>query len=122
MSEKIWQEFYCNDCLGYIRLRLNVALSMNILVCCPGRDSRGNKCTRKHPRNIKDGKIVGDSHVENAEEIIPPPSAYSKTPWTKIPVDARAATEIKESDIPPRDPALDAILRESWSDRFMGKV
>jgi hypothetical protein len=122
MSDKIWQEFYCNDCHGYIRLRLNVALSMDILVCCPGKDANGNRCIRKHPRNIKNGRIVGDSHVNNAEEIIPPPSAYSKTPWTKIAVGSREAIEIEEKDIPPRDPALDAILRESWSERFMGRV
>ena len=82
-------EFYCNDCDGWILLKLNENLRGNFLVSCP-------QCGRKHPRTLKENgevvtfateyKVAGKTKVyidrnykENVGEIIiPMKSAYSK--------------------------------------------
>jgi len=89
-------EFYCNDCHGYILVRLSMVKDQNILVVCPN-------CRREHPRVIKGGELkselfkdkhgfycYGDdryanndvlsrNHMENTgERILPMKSAYSK--------------------------------------------
>ena len=81
-------EFHCNDCDGYFRVNLNLAVEGDFLVVCP-------KCGREHPRSIKAGKVVGDvieriyrdgvggRMARNSKEgvgdrIIVPMSAYSK--------------------------------------------
>lgn len=124
---KIWQEFYCNDCDGYIRIKLNVEINRSVTICCPNP-----KCARHkdgHPRQIKNGEIVGDAYEKNAEEIMPPISAYSKESIV-VPKHARAATKLTPEQLPKeegppkelvssgRSPEADAIIRESWFERF----
>lgn len=46
-------EFYCHDCDGYIRVRLDMSLNGNHVVKCP-------KCGHEHCRVIKNGKVTGD--------------------------------------------------------------
>lgn len=73
MSDKVCQEFYCNDCDGFIRVKLNTELNYSVVVVCPS-------CGRKHPRTIENGYIYDrGSRNGTAEEICPPKSAYSKT-------------------------------------------
>jgi len=116
MDDKRWQEFYCNDCHIYIRVRLNMALNVGVVVVCP-------MCCRKHPRAIVDGQIKETGHSDQNHEICPPKSACSKEPWTKFMrnnTSARDGVEIKESEIPPRDPASDAMIKELWFERYGG--
>jgi hypothetical protein len=60
-----------------MRVKLNMALNMEVEVVCP-------KCGHKHRRVIKDGQIFENGRYASSikEEICPPPSAYSKEPWT----------------------------------------
>lgn len=108
---RVWQEFYCNDCNGFFTVKINLALNQQILLCCPGPD-----CTRKHPRNIKNGIIYEGGREDHGEEIIVPKSAYSKKPLTKAMLERykpRGGVAITE-----RDPMADAIIRDSWIERF----
>lgn len=75
--ERVLQEFYCNDCDGYIHLHIAAGVNKNVVICCPNP-----KCDRKHPRKIVNGKIKDNSRSDgpNTEEVMPMPSSYSKTP------------------------------------------
>lgn len=91
-------EFYCNDCIGWFLVNLNIAKRGDILVVCPN-------CAHEHPRSIADGKILADDDVwgykdhdqnryktkkrvvtracqdqKTAERIVPMKSSYSKKP------------------------------------------
>lgn len=46
-------EFYCHDCGGYIRVKLDKSLNGNHVVVCP-------KCGHEHCRVIENGKITSD--------------------------------------------------------------
>ena len=115
MDEKIWQEFYCNDCAGYFRVKLNVALNIRVEMVCPN-------CGRKHPRSIKNGLIVEAGHDAICEEILVPKSAYSKESLhAKMKGHERDGVMIeKEGDLNKRHPATDAILRERWLELYGG--
>lgn len=110
-DKKLYQEFYCNDCDGYIVVKLNMAINRTVKVVCP-------ECGRQHPRQIKDGHIVGDSHRENAEEIIPTKSAYHKKPMSNIGIGARASTKIEKPD----DIVAKRMMSQSWFEKFAGKL
>jgi hypothetical protein len=70
---RVYQEFYCNDCDGYFGVKLNMAINVKALICCPN-------CGRQHPRCIINGEIhsYGDVPGNREEEIIVPKSAYHK--------------------------------------------
>jgi len=117
-GSRIYQEFYCNDCTGYFGVKLNIALNYSVVVVCPN-------CGRKHPRTIKDGHIFEDTYCPRGrekyvEEIVPPPSAYHKKPWTdemkkaaKEKRGPREGVEIKE----PRNEVEESHwLRRLWTD------
>lgn len=116
MDNKVWQEFYCNDCDGYIRVKLNMALNIAIEVVCPN-------CERKHPRSIRNGLIYEGGNDSSKEEIMVPKSAYSKESLhAKMRKHARDAIAFeKEGDISKRHPAADAILKERWFEIFGGR-
>jgi len=119
---RVWQEFYCNDCDGYIRIKLNMSLNFEIEVVCP-------ECGRKHPRVIKDGQIFekGSRFAEYREEICPPKSAYHKEPWTKKMQKVsgyggrRDGVVINKSDIP-KDNGAQFFLDSLWQERHGGDV
>lgn len=75
--EKVWQEFYCGECSGYFRVKLNFNLNYEVEMVCPN-------CSHKHRRVIQNGQIYekGRFSSEVKEEIMPPKSAYSKEPLT----------------------------------------
>jgi len=104
MSEKIWQEFYCNDCCGYFRVKLNMAINCSVEMTCP-------ECGRKHPRRIEKGRIYEGGGGASKEEIRPPKSSYSKKPISKIKTNARDGVVLKDSE-----KIGNNILRESWLD------
>lgn len=86
---KLWQEFYCQGCGGYFRVKLNIALNMFVDMHCPGKKEDGTKCNRKHRRVIEDGRIkerFSDGRDRKSqsptEEICPTIADYSKEPWT----------------------------------------
>lgn len=115
MSDRVWQEFYCNDCDGYIRVKLNMAINHAVKVKCPN-------CGREHPRGIKDGQIVDDYRREGAEVITPTASAYSKEPFTKhILKHARDGAVIENKDqINKQHPASDQMIKQRWFEIFGG--
>lgn len=116
---KVWQEFYCGECQGYFRVRLNMALNMGVEMVCP-------KCKHKHHRYIKDGVIYEHGRESNSarEEICPPLSAYSKEPLTARMRDkkyARDGVKIEsEKDLNERNPAADAMIKERWFELYGG--
>lgn len=113
--DKITQEFYCNDCDGYFRVKLNMALNRRVEIVCPN-------CKHHHPRGIKDGRIVEAYSPRDAstEEICPPKSAYSKESIAiKMMKNARdgvviACKEDLRKEGSTRNPQTDAMLRELW--------
>lgn len=123
----IWQEFYCNDCHGFIRIKLNVSINTAVKICCP--NPKCDRHTDGHPRTIKGGMIVSDRADGPAEEICPPLSAYSKksisaTDYSRVGVELKPEALPKEESppqetvFPARDPAADALIRESWFERY----
>ena len=108
-DNKIWQEFYCNDCPegNYIMVRLNLGLNHTVEVVCP-------MCGAKHHRTIKGGRIVDDSkNGAIIEQVCPPKSACSKEPRTaKMFKNARNGVEVEESD-------ADKIRRQMMAERWI---
>jgi hypothetical protein len=122
MDNKVWQEFYCGECQGYFRVKLNMALTIGVEIVCP-------KCKHKHHRFIKDGVIYENGRSEHGakEEICPPLSAYSKEPLTakmeKAKYGKRDGVVIdKEEDLSKRHPASEAMLRERWFELYGGNL
>lgn len=122
---RIWQEFYCGHCQGYIKIKLNMELNQGIEVVCPN-------CGHEHRRVIVDGQIFenGRFDAKLAEQICPPASAYQKEPWTKKMREAHAkkgqrrdAEVIKPDDVPEpvESTSLFGFLKQSWFERFGGK-
>lgn len=122
-SGRVWQEFYCNDCNGYFRVRLNMSLNIRVKMKCPN-------CGREHPRCIVNGLIkeyAPEISSSYTEEIIVPKSAYSKEPkHTKMlighktgqgnPGEPRDGVEFKSQD----DIVRDQIMRERWVELYGG--
>lgn len=120
MDDKIWQEFYCGECEGYFRVKLNVSLNRGVEMVCPN-------CGHKHHRYIKDGVIFEFGRNENSpkEEILPPKSAYSKEPLT-----ARMAKSVRwedrrngsvinqEEDLNPRNGIADDMIKDRWFELY----
>lgn len=108
-ENKIWQEFYCNDCPdgNYIMVRLNMGLNHTVEVVCPN-------CGTKHHRTIKGGYIFDDRKIGTVvEQICPPKSACSKESRTaKMFKDARNGVEVEESD-------ADKIRRQTMAERWV---
>jgi len=125
MSDRIYQEFYCNDCQGYFGVKLNMALNIDVVVVCP-------KCGREHPRTIENGNIYEKTYVPrrgamHKEEIIPPLSAYHKKPWTdamkkaekgKGGANRREGVPIKDSETKVKDDGeqVQGWLRGLWTE------
>ena len=115
---RVWQEFYCNDCDGYVRFKVNAALKDHrVVVVCPN-------CNRKHPRLVIDGRVYDKSSgmgARDEEEVCPPKSAYSKEPWTKAMLKGkyrRDGSVIKnDSDLRKEIPSR-VLVRSLWSDFF----
>jgi RNase P subunit RPR2 len=116
MDDKVWQEFYCNDCPdggNYILVRLNLALkNYTVVVVCP-------MCGAKHHRTINEGRIVDDSKSGSViEEICPPKSACSKESRTaKMFANARHGVVVEEDDA---KAITRAMLRERWIELYGG--
>lgn len=116
---KVWQEFYCGECSGYFRVRLNMAITMGVEMVCP-------KCGHKHHRYIENGVIFERGRQSNSakEEICPPLSAYSKEPLTANMRNRKYArdgeTIEKESDLNDQNPAAKAMIQERWFELYGG--
>ena len=110
--KKIWQEFFCNDCGGYFRVKLNMALNINVEVVCP-------ECGRKHPRVVENGRIYEKGNSSGVvEEIHTTKSAYSKEPLHKNIQPGARDGKVIESDA---DLIRDAYVRELWTDHYGGR-
>lgn len=112
MDDKVWQEFYCNDCCGYFTVKLNMNINdITVEMKCPN-------CGRKHPRTIKDGVLHDGASGAYKEEIIVPKSAYHKEPLhKKIKREARNGEVIESHN----DLVRDAYMDELWHDFHGGK-
>ena len=121
MENKIWQEFYCGECQGYFRVKLNIALNIGVEMVCP-------KCGHKHHRYIKNGVIYENGRDTNTpkEEICPPLSAYSKEPLTEKMAAATAKWNARrdgvkiegEGDLNRRNPIADDMIKERWFELY----
>lgn len=119
---KIWQEFYCGECKGYFRVKLNMSLTIGVEIICPN-------CQHAHHRFIKEGQIFENGRESNSikQEIVSPVSAYSKEPLTQKMIDAsfyekRDGSKIeKEEDLNPRCPIADAMIKERWFELYGGR-
>jgi len=116
MDDKIFQEFYCGSCQGYVRVRLNMAYDRTIFMVCP-------QCKHEHQRRIEKGQIVEKgrfNHGDPVEKLKPPASAYSKEAISKK-MDknyyARDGVVIKSSD----DLIRDNFLKERWIELYGDK-
>jgi hypothetical protein len=105
---KIAQEFYCNDCDGYILVKLNISLNRRIQVKCPS-------CGRLHPRAVKEGLIVESYHdtTGDTENIVPTKAAYSKTSL----LDTRAS----RGGVTPDNKIAPEVMAR-WVERFGARV
>lgn len=115
---KIWQEFYCNECIGYFRVKLDTSINERIVMICPN-------CGHNHHRYIKDGHIVeyGDGTGREAVEVIVPKSAYSKEPFNKASrVNQRAGSVIDPESIDFQHQAARAISKERFAELYGGRA
>jgi hypothetical protein len=106
---KIAQEFYCNDCDGFILVKLNINLNRRITVKCPN-------CGHQHPRSIKDGVIYESAtgiNGQEIDEIMPTKAAYSKT--------SILATKSSRDGITPTTQVSPEIMAR-WVERFGARV
>lgn len=118
--ERVLQEFYCNDCDGYIVIKLNMAINRRIDLHCPN-------CNRRHPRVVDNGQIFerggSNTAVSGEVEVIRPmKSAYSKAPLTQRMRDAAKARKEKRYDDPRcavliRSGEMDEFFRQRWKER-----
>lgn len=128
----VWQEIHCTKsgggCGGFILVKLDVSLNHRVTVICP-------KCQHQHQRCVKDGQIVEDGRFtgEAKEELCPTIAAWSEKPKTRC-----MQSIIKKQDVRnERDGVViksdrdfiaepwetaQTILRESWTDRFLGRT
>jgi hypothetical protein len=110
-DNKIWQEFYCNDCPdgNYIMVRLNMGLNHSVEVVCP-------ECGAKHHRTIKNGQLFDGKNGTVVEQICPPKSACSKESRTaKMFKNARDGVLVEESDA---DKIRRDMMRERWIELY----
>jgi hypothetical protein len=113
-ENKIWQEFYCNDCPegNYMRVRLNMGLNHSVEIVCP-------MCKAKHHRTIKNGLIFDGKNGNVVEQICPPKSACSKEPIAaKMFKNARDGVKIEQTDA---EKIRDSIMKERWIELYGGR-
>ena len=113
---KVFQEFYCGECRGYILVKLNMSLNHVVEVVCPN-------CDHHHLRNIKDGQIFEQGRGTGAykEEICPPKSAYSKESRVNTPPRRDGVKIEKPEDVNQRHPAAASMLNERWFEIYGGR-
>jgi hypothetical protein len=129
---KVWQEIHCpvsgGGCGGFILVKLDVSINRRVTLICP-------KCNHEHLRCVVDGLVVEKGRYDGKaqEELCPTIAAWSEHPRTVCmrqvvtkkcfhgERDGVAIKSDKDLIAPPTDTA-ELILRESWTDRFLGRV
>lgn len=109
MEEKIFQEFYCGECRGYIRVRLNMNYDRIVEIICPN-------CKHQHKRCIVKGVILENGRENGSikEEVVPPISAYHKEAITSKMKDN---TFYKRDGVIIDDPGQ-GFLRDRWLELY----
>jgi hypothetical protein len=106
---KIIQEFYCNECVGYFRVTLDVGFNRLVGVECPN-------CGHQHEREIKDGIIYENHKTGSFHEILMPmKSTYSKT------AALRKSEKGMRNGLPLGDPEKD-LIQERWNEIFGDRI
>jgi hypothetical protein len=112
---RIWQEFYCGECEGYIDVKLNMSLNFEVQIVCPN-------CKHEHARCIRKGVIYeqgrGQSPVK--DKIMPVASAYHKEPKTKKMLNAKDWGDRRDG-VPVQQNTAREMLVELWYERFGGR-
>lgn len=93
--ERLLQEFFCGECVGYFHVKLNVALNHEVEIVCPN-------CKHEHRRCIVNGQIFESGRYETSskEKIRPTPASYSKTPLTQKMRDAHEKRGSRRDGVP----------------------
>lgn len=111
--DRIYQEFYCGECDGYFRCKINVKINHGVKMVCPN-------CSHEHHRYIKNGVIFEDGRGANSpiEEIMPPKSSYYKVPFTE----KMKKTKYKRDGVIIEDlqERSDEFLKNLWLERHGG--
>lgn len=83
--QRVSQEFYCGECVGYFMVRLNMALNHEVHVKCPN-------CAHEHRRVIRDGVIYESGRYSSdiKENVMTTMATYHKEPITERMIDAAA--------------------------------
>lgn len=76
-TQRVSQEFYCGECVGYFFVRLNMVVNHEALIRCPN-------CAHEHRRCINNGVIYEDGRYQSdiKETVLTMKSTYHKVPIT----------------------------------------
>ena len=120
--EKVWQEFYCGECVGYVRIKINMQLNCEIFFECPN-------CGHKHQRVIRNGVILEKGRFKDDPvfDLTPTKAAYSKKPWTaamKAGEESGHWSDRRNGAVITKGSGRDAFtsqhFRDRWFERFGG--
>lgn len=112
MDDKVWQEMYCNNCVGYFRVKLNRAVDgLRIIMICPN-------CGHEHSRCIIKGQIKEYGGTGEPEVIRTGKSNYSKEPLhRRSKAGQRDGTVVEAREDLLRDP----FLADLWNEKYGGE-
>jgi len=97
--DRVYQEFYCGERQGFIRVGIHQGLNHEFWFECPN-------CKHKHQRVIRNGQIFENGRFGNEPsfELTVPKSAYSKEPFTKKMKEGKNYTDRRDG----------ALMDERW--------
>lgn len=113
----IMQEFYCHECVGYFRVKLNIERDYGVEICCPS-------CGHLHHRVIEDGVIKENGtklkRHDNTpkEQIYPMKSSYSKEPITKKMKDSSQWGAKRDAVVVEKEVIKTAEEHKTWAESF----
>jgi hypothetical protein len=111
---RVFQEFYCGECDGYFRCKINMGITHGVKLVCPN-------CKHEHHRFIENGTILERGRESNSsiEEIMPPKSSYFKEPFTdKMKKAKNAWTGKRDGVIIEIEQESSPFLQELWLNRL----
>jgi hypothetical protein len=125
-GNNIWQEVWCRKtgagCGGFMLYRINANLNQRVKIICP-------KCKHQHERIVTKGRIIDDGQRGlkcnlTLEVMLDQWSAEPFTEEMKRHCHRHdgSAYIIGDDKAMANQPSQSQFLRESWSERFAGKL